>query len=289
MQREELIKRIDALPPLRDVLKECGIVPNKALGQNFIFDMNITDRIVRAAGNLSDKTVIEIGPGPGGLTRSILKAFPKKLITIEKDRTCLQVQHTLAEVSEGLLIPIEADALKVEESEIATPPFVVIANLPYNISTVLLVKWLESLQHFEKFTLMFQKEVVDRLSAAPSSKDYGRLSVMTQWLCDVQPQFDVPPSVFMPPPKVMSAIVNIIPRPKPLYPASYHHLSLVVRTAFNERRKMLRGSLKTLIPDCEKTLESLGITPTLRAENLTIEQFCVIARYLEEQAILPPS
>jgi 16S rRNA (adenine1518-N6/adenine1519-N6)-dimethyltransferase len=272
----------DLLPPLRDVLNAHGLTARKSLGQHFLLDLNLTGRIARAAGNLAMGTTIEIGPGPGGLTRALLDNDARHVIAIERDDRAIAIQNEIMAAYPGRLEIIAADALAVEAASLGEAPRRIVANLPYNISTVLLLAWLRRIDAFESLTLMFQKEVVDRLAAAPRSPDYGRLSVITQWLCDVRPLFNVDKRAFTPPPNVMSTVVQLIPRPQPLAPARMETLEKVTAAAFGQRRKMLRSSLKSLGP-VEAMLAATGIAGTARAEELTVSQFCTLAEYLDRQ------
>ena len=272
----------DLLPPLRDVLNAHGLTARKSLGQHFLLDLNLTGRIARAAGNLAMGTTIEIGPGPGGLTRALLDNDARHVIAIERDDRAIAIQNEIMAAYPGRLEIIAADALAVEAATLGEAPRRIVANLPYNISTVLLLAWLRRIDAFESLTLMFQKEVVDRLAAAPRSPDYGRLSVITQWLCDVRPLFNVDKRAFTPPPNVMSTVVQLIPRSQPLAPARMETLEKVTAAAFGQRRKMLRSSLKSLGP-VEEMLAATGIAGTARAEELTVSQFCTLAEYLDRQ------
>lgn len=272
----------DLLPPLRDVLNAHGLTARKSLGQHFLLDLNLTGRIARAAGNLAVGTTIEIGPGPGGLTRALLDNDARHVIAIERDDRAIAIQNEIMAAYPGRLEIIAADALAVEAASLGEAPRRIVANLPYNISTVLLLAWLRRIDAFESLTLMFQKEVVDRLAAAPRSPDYGRLSVITQWLCDVRPLFNVDKRAFTPPPNVMSTVVQLIPRSQPLAPARMETLEKVTAAAFGQRRKMLRSSLKSLGP-VEEMLAATGIAGTARAEELTVSQFCTLAEYLDRQ------
>lgn len=270
----------EPLPPLRDVLNAHGLTARKSLGQHFLLDLNLTGRIARAAGNLAVGTTIEIGPGPGGLTRALLDNGARHVIAIERDDRAIAIQNEIAAAYPGRLEIMAADALEVEAAALGEAPRRIVANLPYNISTVLLLAWLRRIDAFENLTLMFQKEVVDRLAAAPRSSDYGRLSVITQWLCDVRPLFNVDKRAFTPPPNVMSTVVQLIPRSHPLAPARMETLEKVTAAAFGQRRKMLRSSLKSLGP-VEDMLAATGIAGTARAEELTVAQFCALAEYLD--------
>lgn len=264
---------LDALPPLRDVIAQYDLSAKKSLGQNFLLDLNLTHRIARAAGSLKDVDVIEIGPGPGGLTRALLSEGARRIYAIERDRRCIEALQSVIAASDGRLQVMEADAMTIDIGAIGEAPRRIVANLPYNIATPLLLKWLRHTNQFISVTCMFQREVADRLTAVPGTKAYGRLSIITQWLCDVRPEFNVPPRAFTPPPKVTSTIVTLTPRPSPLASAQWGHLEAVTAAAFGQRRKMLRVSLKGLGLD----LESLDIEPTERAENLSVETFCRIA------------
>jgi len=269
------------LPPLRDVLAAHGLTARKSLGQHFLLDLNLTGRIARASGRLEVGTTIEIGPGPGGLTRALLDAGARRVIAVERDDRAIAIQNEIAAAYPGRLEIIADDALKVDAADLGEAPRRVVANLPYNISTVLLLNWLRRIDAFESLTLMFQKEVVDRLAAAPRSPDYGRLSVITQWLCEVRPLFNVDKRAFTPPPAVMSTVVQLIPRPQPLAPARLESLERVTAAAFGQRRKMLRSSLKAL-GNAEALLEQADIPPTARAEELNVEQFCALARLADQ-------
>jgi 16S rRNA (adenine1518-N6/adenine1519-N6)-dimethyltransferase len=270
----------DPLPPLREVIAAHGLDAKKSLGQHFLFDLNLTGRIARGAGDLATGTTIEVGPGPGGLTRALLEAGAARVIGIERDDRAIAIQNEIAAAYPGRLEIIAEDALKVDIANLGTAPRRIVANLPYNISTVLLTRWLTQAEAFESFTLMFQKEVVDRLAAAPGSKDYGRLSVLTQWLCVVKPLFSLSREAFTPPPKVASTVVKIIPRPEPLAPANMQTLEKVTAAAFGQRRKMLRSSLKAL-GNAEALLDAAGLEGTRRAEEIPVEGFCALARAVD--------
>jgi 16S rRNA (adenine1518-N6/adenine1519-N6)-dimethyltransferase len=271
----------DPLPPLREVIAAHGLDAKKSLGQHFLFDLNLTGRIARGAGDLTVGTTIEVGPGPGGLTRALLEAGARHVIGIERDDRAIAIQTEIAAAYPGRLEIIAADALKVDVASLGEAPRRIVANLPYNISTVLLTRWLTQAEAFESFTLMFQKEVVDRLAAAPGTKDYGRLSVLTQWRCVVKPLFSLSREAFTPPPKVASTVVKIIPRPEPLAPARMATLEKVTAAAFGQRRKMLRSSLKAL-GNAEALLEAAGLEPTRRAEEIPVEGFCALARAVDD-------
>jgi len=270
----------DGLPPLREVIAQHGLTARKSLGQHFLFDLNLTGRIARAAGDLTVGTVIEIGPGPGGLTRALLAAGARQVIAIERDDRAIAIQHEIAAAFPGRLEIVEGDALAINAADLGEAPRRIVANLPYNISTPLLLAWLARIECFASLTLMFQKEVVDRLAAAPRDPDYGRLSVITQWLCEVRPLFNVDRRAFTPPPSVTSTVVQLLPRPLPLAPARFATLERVTAAAFGQRRKMLRSSLKAL-GNADGLLAAAGIDPTARAEELTVEQFCALAMVVD--------
>lgn len=268
---------LDGLPPLRDVIERFGLQAKKSLGQNFLLDLNLTGKIARAAGDLTNATVIEVGPGPGGLTRALLMNGAARVIAIERDDRCLEA---LAEVSAhypGRLDVIPGDALKTDFAALAPAgPVKIVANLPYNIGTELLVRWLTVTEwppYYVSLTLMFQREVAQRIVAKPGSDAYGRLSVLSGWRTDARIAFDVPPQAFTPPPKVTSSVVQLIPRDKPLE-ADVHTLGRITEAAFGQRRKMLRQSLKGI--EGMRLLEATGIDGTRRAETLDIAEFVAL-------------
>jgi 16S rRNA (adenine1518-N6/adenine1519-N6)-dimethyltransferase len=271
-----------ALPPLRDIIARYGIRARKGLGQHFLLDLNLTVRIARAAGRLADATVVEIGPGPGGLTRALLAAGARRVVAIERDERCLAALGELAAAYPGPLELVPGDALALDPVGLSEAPRKIVANLPYNIATPLLLGWLNQIAEYESLTLMFQREVADRLVAAPRSKSYGRLSVLVQWLAKVETLFDIPPRAFMPPPKVTSSVVRIIARPEPLAPAEKLALERVTAAAFGQRRKMLRTCLRSLGCPVEDLLERAGVAPTARAEELSVVEFCALARVLKQ-------
>ncbi|MEE9140960.1 MAG: 16S rRNA (adenine(1518)-N(6)/adenine(1519)-N(6))-dimethyltransferase RsmA [Alphaproteobacteria bacterium] len=271
------------LPPLREVIAAHGITARRALGQHFLLDMNLTRRVARAAGDLRQVTVIEVGPGPGGLTRALLLEGARRVIAIERDERCVAALQSLMRAFPGRLEIVAADALEVDAAALAREaqgPAKIVANLPYNIAVPLLLRWLGDLPAFESLTLMFQKEVAARITAVPRTKAYGRLSVMVQWLCEARALFDVRPSAFTPPPKVTSTVVQLIPRPRPLAEADRGALERVVAAGFGQRRKMLRTSLKSLGLDAAALIDAVGLDPTARAEELTVQEFCALARAL---------
>ncbi len=279
------------LPPLREVIARHDLGARKSLGQHFLLDLNLTRRIARAAadtaGPVSVGTTVEIGPGPGGLTRSLL-AEGATVIAIERDRRCLAALSELQAAFPGRLEVIPGDALEAEVWQLGSAPRRIVANLPYNISTPLLLRWLAHAESFSSFTLMFQKEVADRLLARPRSKHYGRLSIITQWRCEVEALFEVDRRAFVPPPKVTSAVLQLTPRTEPLAPADSDMLQRVTAAAFGQRRKMLRSSLKSLAGElaisADTWLADADIDPTARAEELGVEAFCALARIAAKQS-----
>jgi len=274
----------DNLPPLRDVIAAYGLAPKKSLGQNFLFDLNLTRKIARAAGAAQGGVFYEVGPGPGGLTRALLSEGAHKVIVVERDARCLPALEEIARAWPGKLQVISADALALDEAMTLPPGVRMAANLPYNVGTALLIKWLTAETWpplWASLTLMFQKEVAQRITAAPSSEHYGRLSVLAQWRCTAKILFDVNRGAFVPPPSVTSAIVRLEPRAEPLAPANLQDLEKVTAAAFGQRRKMLRQSLKPL--GGEALLEKAGIDPTARPEDLKIEAFAALARAIARQ------
>lgn len=276
----------NSLPPLRDVIARHGLAAKKSLGQNFLLDLNLTRRIARAAGPLENTTIYEVGPGPGGLTRALLAEGATRVIAVERDERCLAAVKEIAEAYPGRLDIISGDALKIDETALfaelgVTGPVRIASNLPYNIGSALLVKWLTAQTwppFWQSLTLMFQREVAERLTAQPRSKAYGRLSVLTQWRTRARILFDISPRAFTPPPKVTSAVVHIEPLAEPAAPCTLSDLEAVTASAFGNRRKMLRQSLKTLTPDAEALVRAAGLDPTSRAEQLTIADFAALAR-----------
>jgi 16S rRNA (adenine1518-N6/adenine1519-N6)-dimethyltransferase len=273
---------IDGLPPLREVIERHGLRAKKSLGQNFLLDLNLTAKVARAAGNLEGRTVIEIGPGPGGLTRALLMSGVKKVIAIERDDRCIAALEEVSAHYPGRLEIVADDAMKVDLSRLAMPgeKVKIIANLPYNIGTELLVNWLtvpEWPPLYESLTLMFQREVALRIAAQAGDNSFGRLSVLCGWRTDAQIMFDIPPTAFTPPPKVVSSVVHLVPKPDPLE-VELKLLEKVTKAAFGQRRKMLRQSLKTI--GGEELLARAGIDGTRRAETLSVEEFVGLARAL---------
>ena len=266
----------DGLPPLREVIEAYGLKANKALGQNFLFDLNLTRRIARAAFPLDGFTIVEVGPGPGGLTRALLAEGATRVIAVERDTRALPALEEIARHYPGKLEIISGDAMEVDWPNLITGPAKIVANLPYNIATPLLIGWLSPdawPPWFSSLTLMFQKEVAERIAAKPGADAYGRLSVISQWRCEAKKLFDVNRSAFTPPPKITSSIVQLIPRANCQPPCTLKNLERVTAAGFGQRRKMLRQSLKAVFQNPEDVMESLGIIPTKRAEELTIENF----------------
>lgn len=274
---------IDDLPPLRQVIADHGLSARKALGQNFLLDLNLTAKIARQAGDLTGCDVLEIGPGPGGLTRGLLAEGARRVLAVEKDARCIPVLAEIEAANPGRLRVINDDALEINPLEYLDAPVRVVANLPYNIGTELLVRWLTPRDwppFWQSLTLMFQREVAERIVAAPGSKAYGRLAILAQWRCDARIVMSLPPEAFTPPPKISSAVVHLTALHEPKFPADAAVLSRVVAAAFNQRRKMLRAALKGMAPDIEDRLIAAGIAPTERAEQVPLEGFCALAREL---------
>ena len=272
---------IDGLPPLRDVIRTHELVAKKQLGQNFLLDLNLTAKIARQAGDLSGCDVLEVGPGPGGLTRGLLAEGTRRVLAVEKDARCLPALAEISAAYPGRLDVINGDALEVDVLAHLTPPIRVVANLPYNVGTELLIRWLTPAAwppFWESLTLMFQKEVAERIVAKPRSDHYGRLALLAQWRCEAKIVLHLPPEAFTPAPKVHSAVVHLTRLPGPRYPADEKVLGRITAMAFNQRRKMLRSSLKGMGPQIEAQLEAAGILPTARAEEISLEQFCALAR-----------
>lgn len=274
---------VAGLPPLRETIAAHGLDARRRLGQHFLLDLNLTRRIARAAAPLGEGIVVEIGPGPGGLTRALLLEGAEHVIAVELDPRAVQALGELQAVSEGRLEIVAGDALGIDVAALGSSPRRIVANLPYNISTALLVRWLHAAGDIADMVLMFQKEVADRLAATPRTKDYGRLSVLAQHVCTVQRLFDVPASAFVPPPKVVSSIVRLTPRPAAERLANLRPLERVTAAAFGQRRKMLRQSLKALTPMPELLLREAGIDPQLRAEQLTVANFARLAELMSER------
>ncbi|WP_424986348.1 16S rRNA (adenine(1518)-N(6)/adenine(1519)-N(6))-dimethyltransferase RsmA [Microbulbifer sp. S227A] len=275
---------IDNLPPLREVIAAHQLSARKSLGQNFLLDLNLTAKIARQAGDLTGCDVLEIGPGPGGLTRGLLSEGARRVLAVEKDSRCIPALSEIAAAYPGRLEVLEGDALEIDPLAHLTPPIRVAANLPYNVGTELLVRWLTPPQwppFWQSLTLMFQREVAERIVAQPGSKAYGRLAILAQWRAEARIALSLPPGAFTPPPKVSSAVVHLTALPEPRYPARAKTLERVVAAAFNQRRKMLRAALRGLAPDIEDRLLSVGLRPTDRAEQVPLEGFCALARALD--------
>lgn len=269
------------LRPLRDLIRDHGLWTRKSLGQHFILDLNVTRRIVRSVPDRAGAWAYEVGPGPGGLTRALLEAEFAGVVAVERDERYIAALGELKAVYPDRLRVISGDAMGVDEKDLLPSPAHLVANLPYNVGTPLLFKWLERPTTFQTMTLMFQKEVAERLRAQPRTKAYGRLAVMAQWLCEVDTLFDIPRSVFLPPPRVTSTVVRLVPRATPLADASPIVLARVVAAAFGQRRKMLRASLKSIEARTDAWLAAAGIDGRRRAEELSIAEFCTLAREFE--------
>ena len=278
------MSQIDSLPALREVIAANDLSARKSLGQNFLLDLNLTAKIARQAGPLDGCDILEIGPGPGGLTRGLLAEGARFVLAIEKDRRCLTALHQISNAYPERLTVLEGDALSIDPLQYLTPPIKVAANLPYNIGTELLIRWLTPPQwppFWTSLTLMFQREVADRIVAQPGSKAYGRLALLAQWRCDPQIVMSLPPEAFTPPPKISSAVVHFTALPAPRFSADPKVLERVIAMAFNQRRKMLRSALKGLGPDIEDRLVAAGLKPTERAEQVSLEGFCNLARQIQ--------
>ena len=275
----------DGLPPLREVIARHGLAAKKSLGQNFLLDLNLTAKIARQAGDLTQCDVLEVGPGPGGLTRGLLAEGARRVLAVEKDARCLPALAEIAAAYPGRLEVINDDALAIDPLAHLTPPIRVVANLPYNVGTELLVRWLTPPSWppvWQSLTLMFQKEVAERIVAKPGSKAYGRLALLVQWRCEARIVMTLPPEAFTPPPKIHSAVVHLTALPEPRFPADPAVLERVVAAGFNQRRKMLRSSLKSLGRDTQALLANAGISGELRAENLTVAEFGRLAQLLDD-------
>ncbi|MBL4917090.1 16S rRNA (adenine(1518)-N(6)/adenine(1519)-N(6))-dimethyltransferase RsmA [Szabonella alba] len=273
--------QIDDLPPLREVIRTHDLVAKKQLGQNFLLDLNLTARIARSAGDLAGCDVLEVGPGPGGLTRGLLAEGARRVLAVEKDARCLPALAEIAAACPGRLEVLLGDALEVDVLAHLTPPVRIVSNLPYNVGTELLVRWLTPPlwpPFWQSLTLMFQKEVAERIVAKPGSKAYGRLALLAQWRTEARIVLTLPPEAFVPAPKVHSAVVHLTRLEAPRFPADGAVLARITAMAFNQRRKMLRSSLKALNPAIEEHLRAAGIDPTQRAEEIGLEQFCSLAR-----------
>jgi len=272
---------IDGLPPLREVIRVHDLVAKRQLGQNFLLDLNLTARIARAAGDLTGCDVLEVGPGPGGLTRGLLAEGARRVLAVEKDARCLPALAEIAAAYPGRLDVVNGDALDIDAAALLVPPIRIVANLPYNVGTELLIRWLTPAvwpPFWDSLTLMFQKEVAERIVARPGSKAYGRLALLAQWRAEPRIVLHLPPEAFTPAPKVHSSVVHFTRLAGPRFPADQAVLGRVTAMAFNQRRKMLRSSLKGLIPGIEGRLLAAGIEPTARAEEISLESFCALAR-----------
>ncbi|WP_122076281.1 16S rRNA (adenine(1518)-N(6)/adenine(1519)-N(6))-dimethyltransferase RsmA [Pseudophaeobacter sp. EL27] len=275
---------IDSLPPLREVIDTHQLLARKSLGQNFLLDLNLTSKIARQAGDLSECDVLEIGPGPGGLTRGLLAEGARRVLAVEKDSRCMPALAEIAEAYPGRLELINGDALDIDPLAHLTPPVRIAANLPYNVGTELLVRWLTPKDwppFWQSLTLMFQREVAERIVAQPGTKAYGRLALLAQWRAEARIVLALPPEAFSPPPKVHSAVVHLTALQEPRFPADAATLSRVIAAGFNQRRKMLRASLKGVAPGIEDHLKAAGIAPTERAEQVSLEEFCALARSIK--------
>ena len=277
----------DGLPTLRTVISGLGLTARKGLGQNFILDLNLTRRIARVAEPLEGVTVVEVGPGPGGLTRALLLEGAHHVIAIERDSRCLEALHEIADRYPGALTILPEDALKVDYGSLGAGPIRIVANLPYNIATPLLINWLKATPWppwYDRMVLMFQREVAERIVAGPGSKTYGRLSVFSQWRTKPRLRLTLPPAAFTPPPKVDSALVEFTPLPEPDDTCRPNSLEAVTGAAFGQRRKMLKSSLRQITDDPQALLKAVGISPDLRPEQISVEEFVGLAKEWEKLA-----
>jgi len=268
-----MTEAVDALPPLREVVAAHGLAAKKRLGQHFLLDLNLTRKIARSAGDLSTGSVIEVGPGPGGLTRAILQCGARNVVAIEKDPRCVDALGPLVDASDGALTVLSEDATTIGIGSLGTAPRRIIANLPYNVGTPLLIGWLHDAAEIHSMTLMFQKEVAERICAQPGQAQYGRLSVLCNWRCTTEYLFTLPARAFTPPPKIDSAVVRLTPHQTLPFDGTIEDLQTVTAAAFGQRRKTLRRSLRQLNCDAEALLQATGIDGALRAETLTIEDY----------------
>jgi 16S rRNA (adenine1518-N6/adenine1519-N6)-dimethyltransferase len=271
----------DGLPSLKDVIQTHGLIAKKSLGQNFLLDLNLTAKIARQAGDLTKCDVLEVGPGPGGLTRGLLAEGARKVLAVEKDSRAMGPLAEISDAYPGRLEVINADALDINPLEQLTPPVRIVSNLPYNVGTELLIRWLTPEvwpPYWASLTLMFQREVANRIVAKPGNKTYGRLAILSQWRINPRLVMELPPEAFSPPPKIHSAVVHFEALEKPRFEADAKTLERVVAAGFNQRRKMLRASLKGVKPEIEDDLIAAGIKPTDRAEQVPLEGWCALAR-----------
>lgn len=266
------------LPPLRDVIATHDLAAKKAFGQHFLLDLNVTRRIVREAGDFNDLHVVEVGPGPGGLTRALVESAAVQVLAVERDPRFAVALGDVIAASAGRLQLVEADALTVDPVDLVPAPRAVVSNLPYNVGTPLLIGWLKRIHEYRFLALMFQKEVADRIVARPRTSAYGRLAVMSQWRAECRTIMDLPARAFTPPPKIDSAVVRLTPRVRPADDPDFATMETLVAAAFGQRRKMLRASLKTLMREPEPVLLSVGIAPTARAEEVDIDGFVALAK-----------
>jgi 16S rRNA (adenine1518-N6/adenine1519-N6)-dimethyltransferase len=279
---------LDDLPPLREVIRRHELMAKRSLGQNFLLDLNLTAKIARAGGDLAGVCVVEVGPGPGGLTRALLALGAVHVSAVERDERCLAALAEIAERYPGRLSVIAGDALEADWPAVTAglgPPLRIVANLPYNIATPLLIGWLKTEPWppwFESMTLMFQKEVAERIVAQPGDEAYGRLAVIAGWRTEAEMVFDVPPTAFLPPPKITSTVVHLRPRPEPL-PCRAADLERVTQAAFGQRRKMLRQSLKSIFADASGAAEAAGLRPEMRAEEVPVAAFVALAGMLGDR------
>ena len=276
---------IDGLPPLREVINTHELLAKKALGQNFLLDLNLTSKIARQAGDLKNSDVLEVGPGPGGLTRALLHQGARRVVAIEQDKRFLPALAEISEHYSGKLEVLHGDALSIDPLAVMNAPVRIVSNLPYNVGTELLTRWLTPLEwppFWQSLTLLFQKEVAQRIVAQPRTKAYGRLSILAQWRCDAKIVMEIPPAAFTPSPRVTSAVVHLERLEKPRFKADAKTLTWVVAQAFGQRRKMLRSSLRSITTDLEDQLLAADINPTQRAEEVGLKQFCMLSELIRK-------
>lgn len=276
---------IDGLPPLREVINTHELLAKKALGQNFLLDLNLTSKIARQAGDLKNSDVLEVGPGPGGLTRALLHQGARRVVAIEQDKRFLPALAEISEHYSGKLEVLHGDALSIDPLAVMNAPVRIVSNLPYNVGTELLTRWLSPLEwppFWQSLTLLFQKEVAQRIVAQPRTKAYGRLSILAQWRCDAKIVMEIPPAAFTPSPRVTSAVVHLERLEKPRFKADAKTLTWVVAQAFGQRRKMLRSSLRSITTDLEDQLLAADINPTQRAEEVGLKQFCMLSELIRK-------
>lgn len=270
------------LKNIKPLLNQYDLIPKKKLGQNFLIDNNIANKIAKLAGPIEEYVIIEIGAGPGGLTRALINNNAKHIIAVENDIRCIPILNEFSRAFPNKVTVINTNALKNDITKLTSCPYKVISNLPYNIASKLLIKWIPPSLNAAGYTLTFQKEVAERITAKPGNRSYGRLSIISQWCCETNIKMILPPEVFYPTPKVHSAVVNFTPRQQPIAQANFKTLEIITRAAFGQRRKMLKSSLFKL-GFTKKIINSVGISETSRPEDLSVEDFCILSKILDEQ------